>query len=71
MSASNMSKNPEGRRIVVDASLVGQRAARCRAEKLIFKGKKKPRNKFERAAQKSFMDLVMALMKDGGRLIKP
>lgn len=73
MKASNLRKNPESqsRRVIVDANLISESAARAQVESLIFKGKKKPRNKFERAAQKSFMDLVMVLMKDGGRLVKP
>lgn len=70
MRASDLSKKMVDRSVAVDVRLVGECAARDQAEKLIFQGKKSPRNKFERAAQKSFMDLVMVLMKDGGRLVK-
>lgn len=71
MRTSDLSKKSVDRSVAVDVRLVGERAARIRAEKLIFKGKKKPRTKFDLAAQRSFMDLVMLLMKDGGCLIKP
>lgn len=69
MRSSCLSKNMVDRSVAVDVRLVGECAARAQAERLIFRGKKPPRNKFERAAQKSFMDLVMVLMKDG-RLVK-
>lgn len=70
MEENKQATNVKNRRVAVDGRLVGERTARRQAEQLIFKGKKKPRTKFDRAAQKSFMDLVMVLLKDGGCLVK-
>ncbi len=55
--------------VVVDTLVMRQEEARARAEELIFKGTK-PGDKYDLAARKSFMDLVMELMKDGGQLVK-
>lgn len=66
----NIENTNGNNQVMVDIREMGSDAARVRAEDLIFQGKKKPSDKYERAAQKSFMDLVMELMKDGGQLVK-
>lgn len=56
--------------VIADIGQDGSNVARMKIEELIFDDQANPVNKFECAAQKSFMDLVMYLMGDGGRFIK-
>lgn len=56
--------------VIADIGQDGSNVARMKIERLIFDDQVNPVNKFEYAAQKSFMDLVMCFMSDGGRFIK-
>lgn len=56
--------------VIVDLRLIREKDARVLIEKLLFLGKK-PADNCERSARISFMNCVMAHMKNGGKFVSP